>query len=406
MNPEEHFLQDATHGLRGNVRREAQAELRSHLHERVHQLIEQGTPEAAARAQALGELGSPRRIAHGLVRQHGVHPAVMWSAFGVATVMAVLTGLTSLYVGVSDGSLSRLDQLFVPTHSWISPCENRPRCIPIFSETELTATDYWTYGLVPVGQATEVFAGTDVRISGLFRKTVAFPGGASLPLNDHLFEVGRDGHRGRQRGVLNLSGVLLAGAQQGWPVQIGGSGSTLDVTVHRKTLNADSVRLAAATMSEYLRQQMNLHLAGRVQQAADAAARASSMTSSPVQPFAWASPNVPRPTRYLAVTAPGRAEHYAVVLSEVISGDSENAPRVSLTAFQVVPDEQGQLRVPVQVSGGETNRAFDLVNSQAHFLHRVATGRNVAMLVKVPRDLKLGTGFQVAPVQERSLNVQ
>lgn len=61
MTPEERFVRTATRGLRGQARRDAQAELRSHIHERATQLqlILGATAEADARAQAMRELGPP-----------------------------------------------------------------------------------------------------------------------------------------------------------------------------------------------------------------------------------------------------------------------------------------------------------------------------------------------------------
>ena len=58
MTPEDRFVKAATRGLSRGKRAEAQAELRSHLHERTQQLILAGKPLPSAQAQAMQELGA------------------------------------------------------------------------------------------------------------------------------------------------------------------------------------------------------------------------------------------------------------------------------------------------------------------------------------------------------------
>lgn len=81
MTPEDRFLRQATRGLSRRKRAEAQAELRSHLHERTNQLILAGKPLPSAQAQAMEELGAPAAIARGLQRTEQVHPLLSAAVF-------------------------------------------------------------------------------------------------------------------------------------------------------------------------------------------------------------------------------------------------------------------------------------------------------------------------------------
>lgn len=87
MNTEQ-FIRDATRGLSRRKRVEAQAELRSHLHERTNQLILLGKPLPSAQAQAMQELGAPAQIARGLRRTEQVHPLL--SAAALTALAGVL----------------------------------------------------------------------------------------------------------------------------------------------------------------------------------------------------------------------------------------------------------------------------------------------------------------------------
>ncbi|MDV6373425.1 permease prefix domain 1-containing protein [Deinococcus arenicola] len=88
MTGEERFLNSATRGLIKNARLAAQAELRSHLHERVQQLVLAGEPEEGARVQAIRELGPAPIIARSLRRGEHVHPAL--SALALTGLAALL----------------------------------------------------------------------------------------------------------------------------------------------------------------------------------------------------------------------------------------------------------------------------------------------------------------------------
>ncbi|ANC70851.1 MULTISPECIES: permease prefix domain 1-containing protein [Deinococcus] len=121
MTPEDRFVKAATRGLSRGKRAEAQAELRSHLHERTQQLILAGKPLPSAQAQAMQELGAPAQIARGLRRTEHVHPLLS------AAVLLALAGvllwpvpelrwqqlMSQVYngVGTSSGSGAELMEL-------------------------------------------------------------------------------------------------------------------------------------------------------------------------------------------------------------------------------------------------------------------------------------------------------
>jgi len=60
MSPEEQYVRDATRGLKGQVRKDTQAELLDHLTERACQLVLSGLSHEQARAQAM----QCRNLAH------------------------------------------------------------------------------------------------------------------------------------------------------------------------------------------------------------------------------------------------------------------------------------------------------------------------------------------------------
>lgn len=90
----ETFIRSATRGLSRRKRAEAQAELRSHLHERTNQLILLGKPLPSAQAQAMQELGAPSEIARGLRRTEHVHPLL--SATALTALAGVLVGFPAV----------------------------------------------------------------------------------------------------------------------------------------------------------------------------------------------------------------------------------------------------------------------------------------------------------------------
>ncbi|QFP77483.1 permease prefix domain 1-containing protein [Deinococcus sp. AJ005] len=90
MTDEERFLNAATRGLSRKLCLAAQAELRSHLHERVQQLVMAGESEEGARVQAMRELGPAPAIARSLRRGEQVHPALSFLALGALAALLLL----------------------------------------------------------------------------------------------------------------------------------------------------------------------------------------------------------------------------------------------------------------------------------------------------------------------------
>ncbi|MFC3831497.1 MULTISPECIES: permease prefix domain 1-containing protein [Deinococcus] len=90
MNREEQFLRGATRGLGRRARLAAQAELRSHLHERVQALRLEGMTEATASAQAMRELGHAGAIRRSLWGAHPPLHLLWWGSLGVGVVLTAL----------------------------------------------------------------------------------------------------------------------------------------------------------------------------------------------------------------------------------------------------------------------------------------------------------------------------
>lgn len=118
MNTEQ-FIRNATRGLSRRKRAEAQAELRSHLHERTNQLILLGQPLPSAQAQAMQELGAPAQIARGLRRTEQVHPLLSAAALTALAVLLWpvpyvlwerLTGEIYKSVGTTSGTAAELKE--------------------------------------------------------------------------------------------------------------------------------------------------------------------------------------------------------------------------------------------------------------------------------------------------------
>ncbi|NTY01689.1 permease prefix domain 1-containing protein [Deinococcus sp. JMULE3] len=88
MSPEEHYVRNATRGLRGQTRKATQAELLDHLTERTRQLTLTGLSPEQAREQALQELGPAPTVARSLRSGQHVHPALSAAALlALATML-------------------------------------------------------------------------------------------------------------------------------------------------------------------------------------------------------------------------------------------------------------------------------------------------------------------------------
>lgn len=89
---EERFVNAATHGLSCRARADAQAELRSHLHERTQQLMLGGQTELDARTQALQEIGPASTVAWKLLQTHPIHWTTALLVIGATVVLPGIFG--------------------------------------------------------------------------------------------------------------------------------------------------------------------------------------------------------------------------------------------------------------------------------------------------------------------------
>ncbi|GGO41082.1 permease prefix domain 1-containing protein [Deinococcus humi] len=87
----ERYLRQATRGLTGSTRHAVQAELSSHLHERMRQHQAFGLSEEAAEARVLAELGAPTAVNRGLLQVHAVSWLTSLGMLGLLGVTLILT---------------------------------------------------------------------------------------------------------------------------------------------------------------------------------------------------------------------------------------------------------------------------------------------------------------------------
>lgn len=155
------FLRRATRGLRPRRRAEVQAELRSHLYERQHQLVLLGLSETDATAQALGELGRPEQIARGWQCQEQVHPLLS---------TLVLTALVGLL-------LSTLPQLH-----WLRLTTSREG----LSTTSSTEAELLAEGIWPIERVRGRLhpLGLEVQRVGVNQYRLSAPGQTAISLSD------------------------------------------------------------------------------------------------------------------------------------------------------------------------------------------------------------------------------
>ncbi|PTA67881.1 permease prefix domain 1-containing protein [Deinococcus arcticus] len=390
MSPEERFVRAATRGLRGQARRDAQAELRSHIHERAAQLqlILGATAEADARAQAMRELGAPAHIARGLRRTHW-----RWSAgMGVLVASVLLTSWVANAYSRGQAEVTQLvDQVLFPSAQWVNPCQGRRACVALQSAGVPLESELRSQGLMHRSQARPFLSGLGIQTHGLFQKTLVLPGNAALSARPFEVEVGRLGYPGRRRGYLNVSGVLAQGARQGWPLQV--DGSTLAVRVAGRPIAPDT-QMNLRTIEAYLEIELDQKLLPAVRAAAQVQ---ESPGEPPFASRAWAAATL-RPALQnrvnLAVSRPGHL--YALVTFSPRRVFSNQVWLPELRAL-VVPSHGGRLSFPV-VAWGDEQAQLNFVASQAQFLKELRAGREAAMLLAVPNDLTPMSQLQVVPL--------
>ena len=93
MNAVERYIRQATRGLNGQARRDARAELRGAIEDKVWRFTLLGLSEGDAARAALRDLGSPHAIASGLTRVHTLPKAALAA---VLAATATLLGVQAL----------------------------------------------------------------------------------------------------------------------------------------------------------------------------------------------------------------------------------------------------------------------------------------------------------------------
>lgn len=89
-NATERYLRQATRGLSGQAKRDAQTELRGAIEDKVWRSTLLGLAAGAAQGAALRDLGSPHAVASGLTRVHTLPRAALGAVLaGVACLLGV-----------------------------------------------------------------------------------------------------------------------------------------------------------------------------------------------------------------------------------------------------------------------------------------------------------------------------
>lgn len=114
MNNHENYVREATKGLRGAVRRNTQAELRSHLHERTWQYLLLGYTQAEAERKALIDIGDVRSIRRSLNQVHTPLPSTF--LFAIATL--IIGACASATLSDSRAQVTVLSRQSAPCNSY------------------------------------------------------------------------------------------------------------------------------------------------------------------------------------------------------------------------------------------------------------------------------------------------
>jgi hypothetical protein len=89
-NATEQYIRQATRGLSGQARRDAQTELRGAIEDKIWRFTLLGLDAGAAQSAALRDLGSPHAVAQGLTRVHTLPKAALGAVLaGVACLLGV-----------------------------------------------------------------------------------------------------------------------------------------------------------------------------------------------------------------------------------------------------------------------------------------------------------------------------
>ncbi|MHA0041617.1 permease prefix domain 1-containing protein [Deinococcus sp. PEB2-63] len=259
MSPEEQYVRDATRGLKGQVRKDTQAELLDHLTERACQLVLSGLSHEQARAKAMQELGAPATVTRSLRREQGfttAHQLALSTLIG----LTLLTSLTAnLYFRNYKPVTSVVDRVLFPP-SISDPCQDRQGCLTI-DGADLTLSSIRAYGLIPLNRVNAYLNGTNLHVSGLWSKVLTLPGFPDISIQ--ATRIGRYDHPGTRGGYLNLPRTLVDAAQHGWPVPVtlNLSGTSYGLDVGGQTVpeeNAIAPRVASAYLSDLLDQHLTV----------------------------------------------------------------------------------------------------------------------------------------------------
>ena len=403
MTPEDRFVKAATRGLSRGKRAEAQAELRSHLHERTQQLILAGKPLPSAQAQAMQELGAPAQIARGLRRTHHLPDVVGTLALMTMAGTVFITALTIAYAhGVP--SVTRMIDPLLQSAGVADPCRQRTACVTLYSDQPITRDDLLQNGLVTWNEAAAYLADSGVKVQGIFQKSVTLPGFANLKGAPLTVQVGWDRHPGLRGNVLDLGALFVEAAAQGWPVALRGQGDELELTVSSRTIGTTD-HLAHSAVRAYLNREFGAGLADAVRQAAQKQLREPFGPPTTLRPYSVAFPFIPAATTPTSLHLPtlDAARLYALVkfVPRITHAGATWEPNLSAT---LVTSWENELRL--YGSGAfEGLTQLTLVPSADRFLNKVRAGQATAMLVEVPRDLKPTPSFQAVALPEQTVSV-
>ncbi|GAA5436582.1 permease prefix domain 1-containing protein [Deinococcus aquaticus] len=328
MSPEEHYVRNATRGLRGKERQETQTELLSHLTERTRQLTLTGlTPEQAS-TQAMQELGPAPTVARSLRRTQHVHPAL--------SAAALLAFATLLLWPVPELLYARTDPFNSTTGQ---------------SVRELRAEGYLTVReansqLKPYGiQLRHHNESWELRHAGL--PTASLASATSWNCQGPVTSMAADQPRYLLSGVptvayVNPSALLVCMSEAGWPLELDGQqirlqGKAFPDTWTREIANMFYVPQVSQSLSQLPR-----HL--------------WSSPTAPIpqdEPSVIAYPNDLSKIRWSARHVETTAQHVGLLVRFQLNGISW-PEKVSYSApmfisFTLPVSDQGTVNLPVRV---------------------------------------------------------
>ncbi|MFB9995128.1 permease prefix domain 1-containing protein [Deinococcus oregonensis] len=395
MNRQEQFLRAATRGLPKQAKAAVQSELRSHLYERTHQLRLTGMNEADALIQAIQELGPAPTIARGLNHDHGFSL--------LKTLVVILLGVSTAWVTAYKNDTevtSWVNQRLFPEPAWIDPCHAISPCRELHSEDPLIRELLWTEGLIHISELNQFLELSGLKVQGLFHKQLALSGFEPLPIQPVMTSVGRAGVKGRKSGFVDVPQLLLNVADHQWPLAISEQSEQLQLTIRGRVIGASDPTFATTVVSKYLQVLLERELEAPVEAAGRYSSDPTAMNSLSVQGWSWPRRlNVPY---QLTIPAPRPDAFYALVTFDPAEEVGLTQRSAVLRAQHVLANATGQLIFPL-LNQERKGQSYALVASPSRFLAQVGAGVNTAMLLEVPRHLKVSAGLQSAALSEQTL---